>query len=126
MCYKTLGILLLTVLALDAVWLTFRYSYHKTLFAAVQGSPLQARWIPAAIVYLILAAIIYLGAVKDARSVKDAALRGAVAGGLAYGFYDFTNYATLTRYTLEMTLTDTAWGAFVSAAAAAMAFAFSR
>jgi uncharacterized membrane protein len=123
MCYKTLGLILLTVLLLDAVWLTFRYSYHNALFAAVQGSPLKARWIPALIVYLILTTILYFGAVKDARSVKDAALRGAITGGLAYGFYDFTNYATLSRYTLEMTLTDTAWGAVVSAAAAASAVA---
>jgi uncharacterized membrane protein len=119
MDFKRWGLLLLVILALDAVWLTLRYSYHAQLFASIQGSPLVARWVPAIIVYLILATILYFST-KDARTWKDAGLRGAATGALVYGFYDFTNYATLTRYTLEMTLVDTAWGAFVSASSAAV------
>jgi len=39
-----------------------------------------------------------------------------------YGLYDLTNYATLTNYTLTMTVKDMAWGTFLSALVAAAGF----
>lgn len=116
-----------TLLALDAVWLTLRADVHESLFRAVQGgAPLRVRWLPAAVVYAIMTAFVYLYAVRDARSSLDAAARGALIGVLAYGFYDITNYATLTNYTLAMTLTDMAWGTALFTVAAVIGFAFAQ
>jgi uncharacterized membrane protein len=121
--FATLFAILATLLALDAVWLTLRAGVHESLFRAVQGgAPLRVRWLPAAIVYAIMTAFVYLYAVRDARSSLDAAARGALIGVLAYGFYDITNYATLTNYTLAMTLTDMAWGTALFTVAAAIGY----
>ena len=103
------------VLAGDAVWLTLRQSYHEQLFAAVQKSPLVVRWIPAVFVYALLVFALYMVAVKSATSWRDAALKGALVGGTMYGFYDFTNWATLKGWTAYMTATDMAWGAVAGA-----------
>lgn len=111
--------------SIDLAWLTYRGDYFRKLFAQVQGSPLEARTAPAVIVYgLVMPLLVYFGAVEPATSVGNAALRGAVTGLLAYGLYDLTNYATLTRYTLEMTVTDIAWGTTLFATVAAVTYFF--
>ena len=112
--YKTILIIGAVTLAADAIWLTLRYDYHNALFAAVQKSPLVMRLLPAIGVYILLPVIIYLAAVRGAPDLQAAVTRGAVTGALLYGFYDLTNYATLRGWTLEMTLTDTAWGAILA------------
>jgi uncharacterized membrane protein len=118
-----IGVLMLLV---DMVWLTIRQPYHAALFSAVQKSPLTMRLAPAIGVYVLLPVIVYLAAVKDASSAHNAAVRGAITGFLLYGFYDLTNYATLTGWTLHMTLTDTLWGTFVCAVGAAAGYYFAK
>lgn len=113
------------MLTLDAIYLTLRSGYHKAFFYNVQGAPLTLRLIPAAIVYMIMIALVYLYAIQGAINAKDAVLRGALLGALAYGFYDFTNYATLAKWTLEMTLVDMMWGTLLMAAAAYVGYGFS-
>ena len=110
------------MLILDAGWLTANNAYHRKDFAALQGSPLEARLIPAAAVYVIMIVAVWFFAVQPAVSVTDAAGRGALIGLAMYGVYDFTNYATLTRYPLFYALTDVAWGTVLCAATAATAF----
>jgi uncharacterized membrane protein len=119
--YLVIAVLLVVV---DLLWLTYRGPYFRKLFASVQGgSPLEMRVFPAALVYgVIMPLLVYFGAVEPATSVTNAVWRGAVTGFLAYGLYDLTNYATLTRYTLEMTLTDMAWGTTLFAAVAGATF----
>ena len=112
-----------TILAGDLLWLTLRQAYHKQLFQEVQGSPLQLRWLAAIPVYALLVFALYFVAVQPARRWQDAAALGATVGAVMYGFYDFTNYSTLTRWTLFMTLTDMAWGAFIGCIAAVVGFA---
>lgn len=107
---------------LDAIYLTLRLTYHQNLFQSVQGSPLTVRVLPAAVVYLLLAFAIVYVAVLPARSMNEAIMRGALTGGVMYGFYDATNYATLSRWTLGMALTDTLWGTLCGAAAAAAGY----
>jgi len=109
-------------LVLDAVWLTVRGSYHLRLFQSVQGSPLEMRLLPAVGVYLLLPTIVYLAAVKNATSLANAVQRGAITGFLIYAFYDLTNYATLTRWTLHMTVTDILWGTLLCSVGAAAGF----
>jgi len=106
---KAFIVTLVLLLVLDAVWLFIRSDYHKSFFANVQGSPLTVRWVPAVIVYLLLAfALVSVG--NGAKSIKDAALRGGMVGGVMYGFYDATNMATLKGWTWTMAISDTLWG----------------
>ena len=106
----------------DAVWLTLRHQYHKDLFQTIQQSPLEVRWIPAIAVYGIIVVALYFGAVQPATSSYNAMVRGMAVGILLYAFYDLTNYATLTKYTLEMTLTDIAWGTALCTVAATIGY----
>jgi uncharacterized membrane protein len=112
------------VLVGDALWLTLRQSYHKQLFQAVQQSPFTVRWIPAIIVYVLLVFAIYQVAVKSTTSLKEAAWKGLLVGGTMYGFYDFTNWATLSGWTGFMTATDMAWGAIAGLLGAMAGFMF--
>ena len=127
MFLKTYAFIVVIMTVIDVAWLTYRAPYFRKLFQSVQGSPLQFRTAPAALVYgVVMPLLVYFGAVEPATSVGNAALRGAVTGLLAYGLYDLTNYATLTRYTLEMTVTDIAWGAFLFATVAATTYYFTH
>ena len=112
----------IAILAGDAMWLTIRNAYHMQLFQSVQGSPLKMRWIPAIFVYALLVFAVYQVAVKPALSWKDAALKGAIVGGTMYGFYDFTNWATLSGWTAYMTATDMMWGTVAGALGAGTRF----
>jgi uncharacterized membrane protein len=114
-------ILVVALLALDAVWLTLRKNYHTTLFYSIQRSPLEMNWIAAPFVYLLLAGAIWY-ITHGSKSAKEAMLKGAAVGAVMYGFYDFTNMATLTRWTWEMVVTDTLWGTVASASAAGIAY----
>lgn len=106
----------LTILALDAAWLTFRAGYHANLLKSVQGSPLIVRVVPAALVYVLIpVAIVYL-VLDHVKTIQEAGIKGAALGAAMYGLYDLTNYATLTKWTLEMTITDILWGTFVCGA----------
>ncbi len=115
--------ILLTLLVLDAGWLTAIAPTVRSLWASIQGSPLQIRWIPAAVVYALIAPAVWFFAVQPATSTLTAAGRGAALGLFAYGVYDMTLYATVTKYPLGLALSDMAWGAFLCAAAAAAGFA---
>ena len=119
--FPTVGTLI-TVLALDAGWLTVRKQYHETLFYAIQKSPLMLNFAAATIVYILLAVAIFHGAVETAQSVGSAAMCGAVIGFFLYAFYDATNMATLSRWTWHMFFTDIAWGTVVSAIGAAAGY----
>jgi len=115
-----------TTLLMDAVWLTLRNDYHKDLFMKIQGSPLTPRLLPAIGVYILIPVAIYLYAISVAKSVGDAAWKGALIGFVLYAFYDFTNYATLTDYTAAMTVTDILWGTVLCTVGAAVGFSVSR
>jgi uncharacterized membrane protein len=114
----------LAVGLLDAGWLSLNYNYHRDLFYKIQKSDLNPRFIPAALIYILIPVAIYLYAIKDATNTKTVALKGALIGFILYAFYDLTNFATLTNYTLEMTLTDIAWGTTVCTLGAVVGYRF--
>ena len=105
---------------LDTVWLSFRGTYHEDLFQNVQGTRLTIRWIPALLVYVLMTVALYFGAIQGAKSVLDAGWKGAAIGFILYAFYDLTNYATLTNWTLYMTVTDALWGTLLCTIVAAI------
>ena len=82
---------------------------------------MTVRWIPAAIVYILLAFAL-VSVSKGAKNMKDAALRGALVGGTMYGFYDATNMATLKGWTWTMVITDTLWGIVGSGLTGALSY----
>jgi len=112
--------------AIDMVWLTSRANYHNTLFKNIQGTIPVIRPIPAILVYILIPIAVMIFAVLPSTEIETAALRGAFLGLCLYGVYDLTNYATFTNYTLEMTLTDMAWGTFICAVGATVGYFLRR
>ena len=114
----------ITVIVMDAAWLSLNYNYHSKLITAVQHSPIAVRLIPAIAVYILIPLAVTYFAVNEAKSVKNAGMKGALLGLSMYGLYDLTNLATLKGWTYEMALMDTAWGTLVCATSAAVAYKF--
>jgi uncharacterized membrane protein len=116
----------ITIGAADALWLTLRNKYHTALFNDIQKSPLKIRWIPALLIYILIPVTLFLTAVKPSKTLQETAYKGALTGFILYAFYDLTNYATLTNYTLDMTVSDIAWGTLVCTVGASAGYFFYR
>jgi uncharacterized membrane protein len=116
-----LATVVVVMLVLDGVWLTANNPYHRSTFAAIQGKPLSIRFLPAALIYIIMVAAVWFFAVEPSHSWVDAAGRGALIGLSMYGVYDMTNYATLSNYPLFFAVSDMMWGTFLCATTAAIA-----
>lgn len=111
--WKAILVTVFTAAVLEGIWLSSRLDYHTALFTAIQGTGISVRVVPTLLLYVILFAAMYITVLKPSRSLRDAAVRGAGLGFLLYSFYDLTNYATFTAWSLEMTLIDTLWGTFM-------------
>jgi uncharacterized membrane protein len=110
---------LATFLALDALWLKFviRPVFEADVPNLLAQSP-----------KLGVAAVFYVGycvgivwfAVRPAieGGLGAAALNGALLGLVAYGCYEFTNWATLEGWTPRMVAMDVAWGTALTAVSA--------
>jgi len=82
---------------MDAVWLSSTAASTRTIFAKLQGQPLEIRWIPAMAVYAIMVLAVWFFAVEPSKTMTEAGTKGAVLGFTMYGLYDLTNHATLTK-----------------------------
>jgi uncharacterized membrane protein len=110
--------------ALDYVWLT-RVAigfYRQNIGELLLATP---NFAAAGIFYLFyVVGIVYFAVMPavTANSVLTALLNGAILGLLAYGTYDMTNLATLKGWSLSVSVVDMAWGAVLTATAAAAGY----
>ena len=110
----------IVVAVLDGVWLTVM---GNRLYRPVLGDWMANKVsLPAAAAFYIifLIGVTFLATAPALRelSAGRAALNGAVLGFVAYATYDLTNQATLTRWSTTITLSDIAWGTFMTCTAA--------
>lgn len=112
----------LAFLALDAVWLS---TMADRLYRPAIGHLMAERFAvaPAALFYLIyIGGIVFFAiapALEARRPVLSALGHGALLGLLCYATFDLTSQAVLKDWPWHVTLADLAWGAFVTAMAAA-------
>ncbi|MBB5275916.1 putative membrane protein [Rhizobium rosettiformans] len=110
--------------ALDYLWLT-RIAigfYREQIGSLMLASP---NFTAAGVFYLFyVVGVVYFAVMPavSAGSLVTALINGALLGLLAYGTYDMTNLATLKGWSLQMSLVDMAWGAFLTATAAAAGY----
>lgn len=110
--------------ALDYLWLT-RIAigfYREHIGSLLLATP---NFAAAGIFYLFyVIGLVYFAVMPavSAGSVLTAIFNGALLGLLAYGTYDMTNLATLKGWSLQVSLVDMAWGAFLSATASAAGY----
>jgi len=102
--FKTIGILFVV----DMVWLLTGGIYARKMTERIQGSPIQLRFISAALVYIFLAYLLL-----QTKSYKEAFMYGVSV----YAVYDLTNYAIFEHYDWKFAIADSLWGGilFVSA-----------
>jgi uncharacterized membrane protein len=99
-------------LGLDAIGITYLI---RPVFERHVGHLLAEsfRVVPAALFYLgYVAGLVYLVSLPALRddAPTQALLHGMLIGFMCYGTYEFTNMATLSEWSWQQVLTDTAWG----------------
>ena len=84
---------------------------------------------PAAVFYLFyVAGVVWFVSIPalTVGSIAQAFFAGAVLGALAYGTYEFTNFATLKGWTAQMVMVDVIWGAVLTGTSAAVGVAVTK
>jgi uncharacterized membrane protein len=114
---------------LDMLWLgVIAREFYKAQLGDLLAP--QPNWLVAIAFYLLYLAglVFFVMAPAAARgdSLWQTALHGALFGLIAYATYDLTNLATLRSYPSTLALVDMAWGAVLTAAAAAGGLALAR
>jgi len=87
------------------------------LVLKVSGSPLNVKYIPASIAYILLGLGLYLIGfinIDPKNKIKDSLYYGFLFGLIVYGVFDFTNMAIFPNYNWKLGLLDIFWGIFVS------------
>lgn len=111
---------LIVFAVLDAIMLS---NVMKPLFEKHLGDLIRSPIFvaPAAIFYLFyIAGLLYLVSVPALRegSLMSVALGGAILGAVAYGTYEFTSMSVMKDWSWQMVITDTTWGAVLTATSA--------
>lgn len=104
--------ILVIMLALDSVYLYSTKSIFGQMVAKIQRTALEFKMVGAVVVYILLAVGLYVFIVEPKKSLWHAALLGLVI----YGVYDFTSYAILKKYDLNVAIMDTLWGSVLMTA----------
>jgi len=107
--FKELFVTGVVLLIIDVTYLYLRRWDFNIYFLNVQKSPLKFRLSGAILAYFLLILGMYHFIIRDKKSLQDAFLLGV----FVYGVYDFTNYATLSNWTLKFSLMDMFWGGTV-------------
>ena len=115
-------------LALDVVMLK---KVMYPLFSANIGPMMleDLRMGPAAVFYLFyVVGVVWFVSIPalNVGSIAQAFFAGAVLGALAYGTYEFTNFATLKGWTAQMVMVDVIWGAVLTGTSAAVGVAATK
>ena len=115
-------------LALDVVMLK---KVMYPLFSANIGPMMleDLRMGPAAVFYLFyVVGVVWFVSIPalNVGSIAQAFFAGAVLGALAYGTYEFTNFATLKGWTAQMVMVDFIWGAVLTGTSAAVGVAVTK
>jgi uncharacterized membrane protein len=108
---------LVVFLAVDAVMLgTVMTPLFRENIGHLMASPMRLG--PAAVFYLFyVAALLYLVSAPALKAGKpgQTIVPAAVLGLASYGTFEFTNYAILADWALQMVVTDTIWGGVLTA-----------
>ncbi|MCY6382222.1 DUF2177 family protein [Hoeflea prorocentri] len=125
---KTYLVTAIVFLAVDYVWLArVAGGFYRTQLGAHMLD--QPRLGVAAVFYIFYVAGIVVFAVLPAmkeQSLLMALLLGGLLGGVAYGTYDVTNYATLRNWPLAVLVVDISWGIVLTSVSAAAGYTITR
>jgi len=121
---RSFVVVAVVMLMLDAVWLTLQYNYNASVIKNVQKSVMKMRYIPAALVYLIMSLSVTYLAIVPSKNIQESVQKGGLLGLAMYGVYDLTNLATFDNWTTQMAIQDMAWGTFLCSVTAGIGYKF--
>lgn len=121
---RTFLIVAVAILIMDSIWLTLQYDFNTSIIKNVQKSTMKIRYIPAALVYVLVPFSVTYFAILQSKSVKESMHKGALLGLCTYGIYDLTNLATFDNWTIRMAIQDMAWGTFLCGVSAGIGYKF--
>ena len=104
--FPTTLIIAIILLVLDFIYISLNKKAFELQIADVQRVSMQLRPIGAIVVYAFLIFGLYWFIIREKKSVYNAFLLGLVI----YSVYEFTNYALLKKWGLEIAIMDTLWG----------------
>ena len=114
------------LVVLDLVWFYFAGSFFRSEISGIarltDTGEWNVRYLPAALVYVLMSIGIVVFVYPLASSVATAFAFGALFGLLGYGLYDLTNLATLTDWTVRLAVIDILWGSFLCGTVSTMIF----
>ena len=96
----------LTMLILDAIYLSSFSNQYNSMMKTIQKSPLKMKPHYALVVYVLL--IIGWKLLIDNK--KNSVRNSVILGLVIYGVFDFTNLAIFDNYSLKLGLIDMLWG----------------
>jgi uncharacterized membrane protein len=111
----------------DFTWLTLTGPYYRQSLHVLIADKVNA--VPAILFYVVYVFGVVFFCVTPAIAAgwRIAARNGALFGFVAYGTYDFTNFATLKDWPASITIYDLCWGTLLTALSATVgAFAVRR
>jgi len=101
-----LFLILVSLLALDAVYLSAIYTMFGQMIQGIQGSAMSLNIWGAVLCYAALTFGLYYFIIREKRSPLDAGLLGLVI----YAVYETTSLATLKKWDPMVALMDSVWG----------------
>ena len=96
----------LTMLILDAIYLSSFSNQYNSMMKTIQKSPLKMKPLYALVVYVLM--IIGWKLLIDNK--KNVVKNSVILGVVIYGVFDFTNLAIFDNYSLKLGLIDMLWG----------------
>lgn len=99
--FFVIPVLAVLIFLVDIPWLYSVSGWSNQMIRNIQGSSLEMKILPAAVVYIALG---YLATLPN--TVQEAFLLGSTV----YAVYDFTNLATLKNYEVSFAIADSLWG----------------
>lgn len=102
---------LFSFVGIDAIWLTLNSNYYKQEIGHLMAK--NVNFVAIVIFYIIYTLGIIILVTKPAIEYgyfTKALVLGLILGLVAYGTYEFTNWATLKNWPLKMVIIDTIWG----------------
>jgi len=121
MDWKELVITLVTLLALDAVFIGSTIDIWYLQVASVQRVAMQPRILGAIVCYLCMTISLWYFILRERRTVGEAMLLGMVT----IGVFDSTNYAIFKKWKWQVAVMDILWGGVLFAITTLVVYWFS-
>ena len=107
----------LSMVAIDLVWLgLLANDFYTNLLGPLRATDTVI--VAAALFYIQYVAVIVGFAALPSATPKQAAVRGAGVGWLAYATYELTNWAVIEAWPAALVPVDIAWGVVLTASVA--------